>query len=72
MDKATKDKICKLIYKQYPVIQGKTPTVSKQGNNQYLLIFSASGKTPDGMTIEHKIRVVATEEGQILKTSMSR
>lgn len=72
MEKTAIEKICKTIYKQYPVIEGKKPAVSKQGNNQYLLIFSAHGKTPDGMTIEHKIRVVATEEGQILKTSMSR
>lgn len=72
MEKNVLEKISKLIYKQYPVIQGQTPAVSKQANNQYLLIFTAHGKTPDGMTIEHKIRVVATEDGQILKTSTSR
>jgi len=71
MDNSVLRKICKEIYKQYPIVQGQTPSVSKQGD-QFLLIFSSHGQTPDGMTIDQKIRVVATGEGQILKTSMSR
>ena len=72
MDKIVLDKICKIIYKQYPAIKGQIPAVSKQGNDRYLLIFSGAGKTPDGMIIQQRIRVVATEDGQIVKTSMSR
>jgi hypothetical protein len=72
MDKTTLDKLCRQIYKQFPIVQDKNPVVSKQGNDRYLLVFSSSGKTPDGKTIQHQIRVVATEAGQILKSSMSR
>jgi hypothetical protein len=72
MDKTTLDNLCKQIYKQFPVVKDKTPAVSKQGNDRYLLVFSSSGTTPDGKTIQHKIRVVTTAEGQILKSTMSK
>ena len=72
MDKSTLDKLCKQIYKQFPLVKDKTPAVSKQGDDRYLLVFSSTGKTPDGKTIQHKIRVVATNTGQILKSTMSK
>lgn len=72
MEKSALDKVCKMVYKQYPTIKGQAPTVSKRGDDQYLLIFSSSGKTPDGMNIQQRIRVVANKDGQIIKTSMSR
>lgn len=72
MEKSTLDKVCKIVYKQYPTIKGQAPAVSKRGEDRYLLIFSGSGKTPDGMNIQQRIRVVSTEDGQIIKTSMSR
>jgi hypothetical protein len=72
MDKIALEIICKKIYQQYPLIRDQKPTISKQGTDRYLLIFSHSGKAPDGMSIQQQIRVVATADGQILKTSMSR
>lgn len=64
--------ICNQISKQYPGIKGHNPGVTKQANGQYLIIFSMDVETPDGKVITHKIRVIASDEGKILKTSMSR
>lgn len=72
MEKSTLEKVCQSVYQQFPSVKGQNPKVSKQGNDRYLLIFSSSGKTPDGGIIQQRIRVVATEDGQIIKTSMSR
>lgn len=72
MDQAIISKVCKKIYNQFPTFKGQDPKVSKQGDDRYLLVFSGSGSTPDGKTIQQRIRVVATNEGQIIKTSMSR
>lgn len=72
MDKNVVDKICKNIYRRFPPMKNKRPKVSKQGENRYLLVFSGSGETPDGQTIQQTVRVVADEEGRIIKTSMSR
>lgn len=72
MDKNSIDKVCKSIYRRFPPLKDQRPKVSKQSDDRYLLLFSGSGKTPDGKTIEQSVRVVATEEGRIIKTSMSR
>lgn len=72
MDKSILEQVCKDVYLQFPAVKGQRPTVSKQGADKYLLLFSSSGNTPDGLVIQQKIRVVATEQGQIIKTSMSR
>jgi hypothetical protein len=72
MEKKALDKVCNHIYRRFPPLKDKRPRVSKQGENHYLLIFSGSGESPDGKTIQQTIRVVATEDGNIVKTSMSR
>jgi hypothetical protein len=72
MEKKALDKVCNNIYRRFPPLKDKQPRVSKQGENHYLLIFSGSGESPDGKTIRQTIRVVATEDGKIVKTSMSR
>ncbi len=72
MDKNALDKVCHQIYQRFPPVKNKRPKVSVQGNDRFLLIFSGSGKTPDGKTIAQTVRVVATADGRIIKTSMSR
>jgi hypothetical protein len=72
MEKKALEKVCNNIYRRFPPLKDKRPRVSKQGENHYLLIFSGSGESPDGMTIQQTVRVVATEDGNIVKTSMSR
>ncbi len=72
MEKKAIEKVCKHIYRRFPPLDNKRPRVSSQGKGRYLLVFSGSGKTPDGKTIKNTVRVVATEDGRIIKTSMSR
>jgi len=72
MDKKAVDSVCQKIYRRFPPFRSKVPKVLRQGNERYLLIFSSSGKAPDGKKISQTVRVVATKEGRILKTSMNR
>ena len=72
MDAATKKKIEDQIHKKHPEVAGSRAKVSPRPNDQYLLVFTGKGKTPDGKTITHTIRVVANENGKILKTTSSR
>jgi len=72
MEKKAVEKVCKLIYRRFPPLENKRPKVTSRGKGRYLLVFSGSGKAPDGKTIQQTIRVVATEDGRIIKTSMSR
>lgn len=72
MDKKAIDSVCQKIYRKFPPFRNKTPKITKQGDERYLLIFSGTGTAPDGEKIQQTIRVVASEDGRILKTSMSR
>ncbi len=72
MDRSQLEKICQQIYRRFPELKNKQPKVTTQGNERYLLVFSSSGKTPDGKTVQQNVRVVADENGHILKTSTSR
>lgn len=72
MDKIALEKVCKSIYRRFPPLKDKRPNVSKQGEDRFLLVFCGSGETPNGKTIKQTVRVVANEDGKILKTSMSR
>ena len=72
MDKSVLDKVCAKVYQRFPHLHGKKPSVSRQAEGRFLLLFSGSSQTPDGKTIQQTLRVVASDEGHILKTSMSR
>jgi hypothetical protein len=72
MEKKALQKVCDEVYQLYPPLRDLKPKVSKQGEDRYLLVFSKADKTPDGKTIQQIIRVVASDNGKILKTSMNR
>lgn len=72
MDRSAIEKVCQKVYRRFPDLKSKRPRVSSQGNGRFLLLFSGSATTPDGMSISQTIRVVADEQGRILKTSTSR
>ncbi len=72
MDQKSVEKVCKQVYRRFPPFDDQLPKVSKQAEGRYLLVFSGSATAPDGKMFQQKIRVVATEDGRIIKTSMSR
>jgi hypothetical protein len=72
MEKKAIDRVCSQIYRRFPPLKNASPKITKQGEGRYLLIFSGSGKGPDGKQIQQTLRVVASADGRILKTSMSR
>lgn len=72
MDKKSLDKVCSQVYRRFPPFKDKKPKVTQQSEDRYLLIFSGVGEGPDGKEIQQTVRVVASSEGRILKTSMSR
>jgi hypothetical protein len=72
MDSKLLQTVCDQIYKQFPEVKGKKPTVSSYSSTQSLLIFKADVKTPDGHTISHSVRVVVNQDGIISKITTSR
>jgi hypothetical protein len=80
MDDKHLDSICRQIYKRFPEVSGSRPKVQAQksssssadASTQYLLIFQGSRSTADGKSINRIVRVVASEQGRILKVTTSR
>ena len=71
MDSAAINKVCQSVYARVPALQGVKPKVSAQGS-RYLLIFTKTNTLPTGKALEQTVRVVADEEGNIIKMSSSR
>jgi len=83
ISKVTLTKINKKIYKKYPEVDGKHPAVKLQkgvnSNMQsvnpiriYVLTYSGKISYANSHSTKRVIRVVAKENGQILKISVSK
>jgi hypothetical protein len=72
MESAVLEKVCNQIYKKYPEFSGKRPKVKAYASSGSLLVFSATGKGPDGKSIARTLRVIVDENGKIGKITTSR
>ena len=72
MDKKIFRQVCQKIYQRFPMVKDKKPKITQLSEGRFLLIFSNSNQTPDGKIIQHTVRSVVTEEGKIIKASISR
>lgn len=87
MDVKAVNVITKLIYRQFPEMDGVEPKIRHQteeparskakgmsihSTESYLLIYQCKVNTSNGKTLSRSIRVVATPEGKILKITTSR
>jgi len=72
MEKSNIDKVNNRVYRQFPDLKGRKPTISSYAESKYLLLYKGSAKTANGKTISRTIRVVADEKGKIIKITTSR
>jgi hypothetical protein len=72
MDSHKKSSICAEVYRQFPEVKGNSPEVKNMPGDKYQLIFRGKVKTEDGKSLNRTVRVVADENGKIIKLSTSR
>jgi len=65
-------KVSDKISAKYPKLSGKHPKVTEQSPGRYLLIYAFADELPGGKAIQQQVRVVADEEGNISKMSVSK
>lgn len=65
-------KVSDKVSAKYPKLSGKHPKVTEQSPGRYLLIYAFTDELPGGNAIHQQVRVVADEEGNISKMSVSR
>jgi hypothetical protein len=72
--------VCQEIYRRYPEFKGARPKVQSQPANSralsdaatYLLIFQTRVTLADQHTLPHSVRVVASDQGKIIRITTSR
>jgi hypothetical protein len=79
MDSKTISHISKQIAKQFPEVAGAAPSIKTQAvakgagsPSTYLLTFKSRVDQPGGFAINRAVRVVADDNGRILKITTSR
>ena len=72
MDAKSKSLVSKAVFAQFPEFKGTSPVVKPLPGDKYQLLYNTKVKTEDGKTLPRSVRVVADDEGNILKLSTSR
>jgi len=72
MDSKVKTIVCAAVYRQFPEVKGDVPQVKTLPGDKYQFVFHGKGQTEDGKSLPRTVRVVADEDGRILKLSTSR
>ncbi|MEX1248888.1 MAG: hypothetical protein WEA61_10445 [Anaerolineales bacterium] len=79
MDAKTVQNIAQQISRQFPEVAGVEPSVKPQagakgssGRGTYLITFKGRVPQSEGITFSRMVRVVAEDNGRILKVTTSR
>ncbi len=67
--------ISKQVSHKFPELSGARPKITQQKaahSSNFLLTYSGKAKGPGGHVINRRVRVVANEQGKIIKISTSR
>lgn len=79
MDSKTIAGIKQQVYRQFPEVAGAEPSVKAQagakspgGSPTYLITFKGRVAQPSGLAFSRMVRVVANDQGRILKVTTSR
>jgi hypothetical protein len=66
------EKVCGKVYRSHPEVAGVNPKVTQQSEGRFLLLFKSKATTMGAKQINHTIRVVSNDQGEIIKISSSR
>ncbi|NIM92634.1 MAG: hypothetical protein GTO18_02825 [Anaerolineales bacterium] len=75
MDSSAVDKISRKVSKQFPEMKGVRPTVRREngkGEPSYVLTYKGKIELPGGRKMNRIVRVVANENGKVLRMSTSK
>lgn len=77
MDRSTLSKLCKQVASKFPEVMGVSPSIKREtkssnGVARYVLTFKGHAALPGGKKIRRIVRVVADEDGRILRMSTSK
>lgn len=76
MDHSVITRLSRTVTRKYPEMASVKPSVRKQskpgGGTQFLLTYKGKAQLPGGRTMSRIVRVVADENGRLLRMSTSK
>jgi hypothetical protein len=72
MQEQAKTKVNQSVYRQFPELEGKQPSITSRPDGDFLLSYRGSVTMENGRTLERVVRVVVSETGRIKKLTTSR
>ena len=72
MREQAKTKVNQSVYRQFPDLTGKQPSIMSRPDGDFLLTYRTSVTLENGRRLERVVRVVANETGRIKKLTTSR
>jgi hypothetical protein len=76
MEKSLISKLTRSVTRKYPEMASSKPSVRKQskpgGGIQFLLTYKGKARLPGGRTMSRIVRVVADENGRLIRMSSSK
>ena len=72
MQEQVKNKVNQSVYRQFPELAGKQPSITSRPEGDFLLSYRGSVTLENGRKLERVVRVVASETGRIKKLTTSR
>jgi hypothetical protein len=72
MEKSIISKVCAQVYQRTPEVRNIQPSITEQGEDKFLFIFSGTAFGANGKPIPRIVRAVADKDGKIIKISSSR
>ena len=67
-----KENVNQKVYRQFPELAGKKPSVSDRPNGEKLFTYKGNVELPNGKSMSRVVRVVVSKTGRILKLTSSR
>jgi len=72
MQEQATSKVNQSIYRQFPELAGKQPSITNRPDGDYLLSYRGSVTLDNGRKLERVVREAASETGRIKKLTTSR
>jgi hypothetical protein len=72
MSTAYTEKVNRKVFRQFPELEGKNPSISSRPDGESLYTYKGSVTLPNGKAMSRVVRVVVSENGRILKLTSSR
>lgn len=71
MNKKAVERITRSVVEQFPEMEGVHPTV-KPEKDQFVVTYKGAAELPNGKSMKRIVRVVADENGAVVRMSTSR